>query len=103
MEKVLLHIFVCVRARARARVREDMRIRACVRSSVCVCVCVCVCVFAGLWLGVSAQVRACAYARVGLLTHYTTTRRHIIFVLSSSIIFSTLSHKRHNFRKSHRT
>ena len=42
--------------------------------------------------------RACACARVALLIYYATRRRHVFCGLSVST-FSTLSHKRHDFRK----
>ena len=76
------YIFLCVRARA--RVAEIMRVRAGV--SVCVCG----------WVGVDARARACACLRI----YFATRRRHIVFrVLSGSLKFLTLSHKRQDFRK----
>ena len=58
--------------------------------------CVCVCVFPGAW--------ACAfaYARVALLVQHATRIRHILLSFVVSLApphFSTLSHKRHDFRK----
>ena len=59
-------------------------------------------------LHISMYVRAClcvhgalanACARVALLIQHATRRRIAICGLSGSTIFSTLSHKRHDFRK----
>ena len=48
-----------------------------VRASVCACV----------GVGRNAGAQECACAFVGLLIHYATRRRHIVAVLSGSIIF----------------
>jgi hypothetical protein len=57
----------------------------------CMRLCVCVCV--------GAPTRACACARVRLFIQYATLRLHIFCVLKASPCFSTLSNKRHDFRK----
>ena len=54
----------------------------------CVCVCVCVCL----------RSRACGCAHVGLLIQYATHKCHIVSSLALPY-FSTLSHKRHDFRE----
>ena len=59
---------------------------SCVRVRVCV------------WVGVDARERAWAYARVALLNQQATRRRHIMCGLIPPH-FSTLSHKRHDFRE----
>jgi hypothetical protein len=77
-------VCVCVCVCARARMAEIMRVRAGV--SVCVCE----------WVGVDARARACPSLR----TYFAKRRRHIVFrVLSGSLRFLTLSHKRQDFRK----
>ena len=56
----------------------------------------CVCVH----LGGSARTRKCAFARVAVLTRHATLLRHIvIFASLAPPSFSTLFHKRHDFRK----
>jgi hypothetical protein len=73
-------VCVCVRARARGWGHACM----CVLPRVCVCV----------GVGRKAGAQECACALVGLLIHYATHRRHIIGVLSGSIIFSTIFRKK---------
>ena len=76
--------------------------------SVCVCVCVCVCTRARACLrlcvrvcvGARACVRACVH--VALLIQHATFMRHIFSSSVASLAplhFSTLSHKRHDFRE----
>ena len=46
--------------------------------------------------------QACGRARVALLTRHATRTRHIVFPFVVSVVpphSSTLSHKRHDFRK----
>jgi hypothetical protein len=64
--------------------------------------CVCVCVGAGACerACVSAWVRACV--RIALLMQYTTRMRHTVTSFVAPLAppdFSTISHKRHDFRK----
>ena len=59
-----------------------------------------VCVRACVSMNVGSRALACACARVVLLIWHATRIRHIsICSLSGSTIFSTLSHKRYDFRK----
>ena len=64
----------------------------------CVPVCTCACV-GGWGVGVGARARVCICARVGLLIQYATRRRHIAESFLAAPYFSTLSHKRNDFRK----
>jgi hypothetical protein len=67
---------------------ECVRVRACVRF------------LERLGVGVGACVLACAYARVTLLIQHAMRSHIAICGLSGTQhIFSTLSHKRHDFRK----
>jgi hypothetical protein len=58
-------------------------------------ICLCVCV------GLPGRVGVCMRARVALLIQHATRMRHIVSFVTSlpSQAFSTLSHKRHDFRK----
>ena len=84
----VLHICLCARA----------CLPTCARKRVCACVCVCVC-GAG-----SSGASTCAYAwlHVVFLIQHATRMRHIVTSFVASLAaphFSTLSHKRHDFRK----
>jgi hypothetical protein len=71
--------------------------RAC-RVCMCVCVCVCVCVY----MEVPGRVGVCMCALACILAiQYATCMRHILSFLPFLALpnFSTLSDKRHNFRK----
>ena len=57
------------------------------------CALACVCV------GVGAQALACACARLTLLIQHATRMRHIVCASLAPPRFSTLSHKRHDFRE----
>ena len=72
----LYYIFVCVCVCARALGRASACVRGCVRERAWACACAC----------------------AGLLIQHETRMRHIVCVLSPPY-FSTLSHKRHDFRK----
>jgi hypothetical protein len=48
---------------------------------------------------VGARAQACVCARLGLLIPYVTRGRSSFCVISGFTIFSTLSHKRYDFRK----
>ena len=70
-------------------------------------VCVCVCVGVGGWMAgqegfQGAWTCTCACAHVALLIQHATRMRHIVSSFLASVAppyFSTLSHKRHDFRK----
>jgi hypothetical protein len=57
------------------------------------------CAGARACLCVGAQSRVCPYTRVALLIQHATRRRTAICGFSGSTTFSTLSYKRHEFRK----
>jgi hypothetical protein len=70
------------------------RARVCLRACVRACVCMCE------WVGAGARARACACARVAL-----SSMQRACAILSSAATlappyFSTLAHKRRDFRKS---
>jgi hypothetical protein len=70
---------------------------------VCVCVCVqvsgLVLVLSSVCLCVAVRTRVCACEHIALLIQHATRRHIAICSLSGSTIFSTLSHKRYDFRK----
>ena len=83
----------------------------CCRGKAISITCFCVCMFVWLsacvcsrervygWVDVRALARACARLRVALLILHATCRHIAICSLSGPTTFSTLSHKRHDFRK----
>jgi hypothetical protein len=69
----------------------------CVVGGVCVCVCVVWCVWCGVCVCVCGVVCACVC--VALVIQYSMRMRQLSSVACPVLYFSTLSHKRHNYRE----